>query len=184
MKSTLFCTVLAAAMGIATAAPVLTLSPAGPVTGAPGSAVGWGFTLQADPTEWIAVIGSFTGDETNPSLGFYVDFIGSQGGPSGGVLAPGAPDWTQAFDENAFTGLGYFQLLPDAPLLSVNSGNLYILYERFSADPTVCGACQLGSAELVVPFSINVDSNVPEPASLLLLGAGLTALAALRARRV
>lgn len=182
MKTMLLSFVLTAAMGIATAAPVLTLTPAGTVSGAPGSAVGWGFSLTSDATEWIAVIASFTTDETNASLGFYVDLIGTQGGPTAGVLPPGDPDWVQDFDLGLGTGVGYFQIFPGAPLLSENSGNIRVLYERFSADPATCGGCQLGSEELIVPFSFRVDSAVPEPGTMALLCAGLGALAMWRRR--
>jgi len=182
MKTTILSLILTAAMGIASAAPVLTLTPPGPVSGAPGSAVGWGFHLTSDPTEWIVVIASFTTDESNPSLGFYFDLIGSQGGPVNGVLPPGDPDWIQDFDAIAGTGVGYFQIFPDAPLLSVNSGNIHVLYERFSADPATCGACLLDSGDLIVPFSFSVDTAVPEPGTLSILGLGLGALAIWRRR--
>ena len=182
MKWTLLSLVLTAAMGIAYAAPVLTLTPPGPVSGAPGSAVGWGFHLTSDPTEWIAVIASFTTDETNPSLGFYIDLIGSQGGPVNGVLPSGDPDWIQDFDPIAGTGVGYFQIFPDALLQSVNSGNIHVLYERFSADPATCGGCRLDSGDLIVPFSFTVDAAVPEPSTLSLLGLAALAVLWRRAR--
>ncbi len=152
---------------------LLTLSPAGSVPGAPGTAVGWGFTLTSDPSEWIAVIGSFTTGETNPSVGFYFDLIGSQGGPAGGVLPAGDPDWVQDFDLGALTGVGFFQILPDAPVSSANSGNIHVLYERFADDPAVCGDCYVDSGELVVPFSFVVDTEVPEPGTGALFGAAL-----------
>lgn len=173
---------LTVGVGIGSAAPALTLSPGGSVTGAPGTAVGWGFTLTSDPNEWISVIASFTTDESNGSLGFYFDLIGSQGGPAGGVLPAGAPDWVQDFDLNAQTGVGYFQIVPDAPLASVNSGNLHVLYERFSDDPASCGECHIDAGELVVPFSFTVDTEVPEPATWGLLMVGTLGAAVGRKR--
>ena len=70
-----------------TAAPVLTITPAGAASGTPGATVGWGFSLTPDDTEWITVIASFVLNESNASLGVYSDLIGSQGGPAGGGVA-------------------------------------------------------------------------------------------------
>ncbi len=165
------------------AAPVITLDPAdGALTGAPAGTVGWGFTLTPDATEWITVTGSFLLTESNPSLGFYGDLIGSQGGPSGGLLPPAPqPDWVQSFDLGLFTGLGFYSIDPFAAPGAINSGTIRILYERFSDDPTTCGDCYLGSGELDAAFSVTVaDNAVPEPSTWLLLPAGTIAILAKR----
>jgi hypothetical protein len=165
------------------AAPVLSLDPAGgALTGAPAGTVGWGFALTPDATEWIAFTGSFLLTESNPSLGFYGDLIGTQGGPSGGLLPPAPqPNWVQSFDLNLLTGLGYYSIDPFAAPGAVNSGIIRILYERFSDAPNTCGDCYLGSGELDAAFSVTVaDNAVPESSTWLLLPAGIFAMLAKR----
>jgi hypothetical protein len=80
------------------ASPILSLQPSGTISGTPGSTIGWGFTLTADPLYAVSIIGTFLTGETNPALGSYSDFISFSGGPSLGVLDPGSPAWTQSFE--------------------------------------------------------------------------------------
>lgn len=163
------------------AGPVLTLEPGNDParSGAPGTTVGWGFRLTPDANEWIGVTASFLLNETNPSLGFYVDLIGSQGGPEFGVLPP-APyaDWVQEFDAGNFLGLGMYAIDPGAAIGAVNAGTIRVLYERYSGDPGVCGSlCFVDSGELDVVFSVTVDrQDVPEPGSW---GMGVMGLASI-----
>lgn len=157
------------------AAPVFTLDPNDPVrSGAPGTSVTWGLSVAPDSAEWIAVTASFVLAESNPSLGFYVDLIGSQGGPTGGVLPPSPqPDW--------LTDLGQYFIDPFAPVGALNTGNIRILYERFSDDPSTCVNCYLGSGEADLDFTVNVDAPpVPEPGTWLLT---ISAAAAILVRR-
>ncbi|MCU0227442.1 MAG: PEP-CTERM sorting domain-containing protein [Bryobacterales bacterium] len=172
------------AAAAAVAAPILTLSPSsGNISGEPGSVTGWGFTLTSDSNEWITVVSSFLLFESNPDLGFYDDFIGLQGGPSDGVLAPGDPAWTQAFDPNQGFGLGAFFLSPLANLGDRNDAQLIVLFERFSADPTTCVDCNLGSGEFTFNVSITADTNpVPEPGALWLVALSLGAIGLFRKR--
>lgn len=165
-------------------AGTVTLEPAGgAVTGTPGSVAGWGFTAQADPVLWTSFVASFTLLESNPSIGFYTDFIGMQGGPANFVLAPGAADWVEAFDNASQTGIGAFAILAGAPVGSQNSGLLHVEFDLFTADPNVCGACYSGGGELDLPFAVTVGSPAPEPATWILLGGALGLLGLVSAGR-
>lgn len=160
------------------AAPVFTLDPNDPArSGAPGTSVGWGVSVAPDSAEWIAVTASFVLAESNPSLGFYFDLIGSEGGPVGGVLPPSPqPAWA--------TNLGEYFIDPFAAVGAVNTGSIRILYERFSDDPGTCVSCYLGSGEADLDFSVTVDAPpVPEPSTwvLMISAAGLGMLLRRRA---
>src|SRR5947207_387067 len=76
---------------------VLTLTSSSNVTGRPGETVGWGFSLTSDPVNWISVTAAFPIVESDPSIGFFTDFIGPQGGPVSFAIPAGAA-WAQAFD--------------------------------------------------------------------------------------
>lgn len=167
-----------------TAAPVLTITPGGALTGAPGATAGWGFTLTPDDTEWITVTGSFVLSESNGSLGVYSDLIGSQGGPVGGLLPPSPqPAWIQDFDLGLFTGLGFYAIDPLAAAGAVSSGTIRVLYERYSDDPTQCGDCYIDSAEWDVAFSVAVeDASVPEPGTWAIVATGVAAILVRRMR--
>ncbi len=171
-------------MALATAswgAPMLTIG-APHQTGGAGQTVGWGFTLTADEDYWVSVIGSYLDMQTNPSVGTYEDRIGVQGGPADFSLAPQALDWTQEFDAAGFTGLGSFLIAPFAPIGSLNSAEVVVQLEYFSANPMTCGSCYVGFEELRHPVSVTV-SDVPEPATLTLCGAALMGTALWRRRR-
>jgi hypothetical protein len=189
MKTKLTCIALFALLGTGGAfASPITLEPtSGAVTGTPGSIVGWGFTVQAHPTLWTSFVTSFTLSESDPSIGFYTDFIGMQGGPVNFVLAPGAPDWVQAFDNSGQTGIGAFAILASAPAGAQNSGLIHVLFDLFTGDPNVCGGCYSGSGELDLPFAVTVvnssPASAPEPATWTLMGAALGGLALFGLRR-
>jgi hypothetical protein len=173
--------VLSLSASVALATPMLTIDPlSGSVAGQPGQIVGWGFTLTSDPSFWIGVTSSFLLTETNPAVGFYTDFIGSEGGPSNGVLAPGSPDWTQTFDDGLLTGLGSYAIDPGASPGDNDSGTLRVLYGVFTDDPNTCGECFNFAGSLDASFSVNVvDPVAPEPGTFALL---LGAIALLTAR--
>lgn len=153
------------------AAPVLELGPnGGAISGAPGSEVGWDFSVTADPALWTSFSGVVLFEESDPSLGFFTDFISPQGGPSLGVLAPGAGNWTQTFNALIASGFGSYTIDPGAAIGAVNSGRFLILYEQFTDDPNNCGSCFADSGFLEADFSV---TSVPEPGTMLLVGIGL-----------
>ena len=156
------------------AGPIIQLDPAdGAVTGAPGGTTGWGFTVQADPLQWISFSGSFLMSETNPAVGVYTDLIGASGGPLDFVLPAGAPAWTQFFSDAAQTGIGSYALSPVSLPGDQNAGVLRVLWVAYSADPYTCGNCFAGSFQQDFDFRVTVadaQSQVaPEPATLPLV---------------
>jgi hypothetical protein len=146
----------------ATAGPLVTLDPtSGAISGAPGDTIGWGFTVQSDPGMTTSFLSSFTLFETNPSIGFYTDFIGSQGGPVDFTLPAGAPDWIEPFDPIQQTGVGSFTIDPGALIGAQDNGVIHIEYQLLSSSP--CDTFCSGSIEL--PFQVTVVAPVPEPAT-------------------
>jgi hypothetical protein len=156
------------------AGPIIQLDPAdGAVTGSPGVTVGWGFTVQSDPLQWISFEGSFLMGETNPTVGVYTDLIGASGGPLDFVLPAGAPAWTQIFSDAAQTGIGSYALSPASLPGDQNAGLLRVLWVAYSADPYTCGSCFAGSFQQDFDFRVTVADTpsqvAPEPATLPLV---------------
>ncbi len=177
MKTSLILILLFVTMTVAQATPSFALNPLdGAISGAPGDTVGWGFHLTADSTDWVSVIGTLILTETNP-LGVFTDFIGPQGGPSSGVLAPGDPDWIQDFDPVGVLGLGSYVIDPATPVGQIDSGTFLIQYETFSDNPATCGSCFLSSDQFMQDFTIGTVSSAPEPAtwSITLVGVAIIA---------
>jgi len=155
-------------------AGVITLSPAGgTIAGTPGATVGWGFRLEADPLDWISVVGIVPLGEDNPALGTFIDFISPQGGPTFGALAAGAPDWQQDFDLTQFQGFGSYTIDPGAVPGDHNSGTFLVLFESFTDNPATCGSCFDSSGTAFLPFQVNVAAPAPEPGTALLAGLAL-----------
>jgi hypothetical protein len=171
----------------AIADPIVTLGPSGgAITGAPGDTIGWGFTVQSDPGMTSSFLSSFTLFETNPSIGFYTDFIGSQGGPLDFTLPAGAPDWIESFDPIQQTGAGSFTIDPGALIGAQDNGVIHIEYQlvastsALGASSSACDTFCSGSIEL--PFQVTVVAPVPEPATwgTILLGLALLAIGSAR----
>ena len=174
--------VLALAAGAPlTAAPLVTLVPNGGVAqGAPGGLTGWGFEITPDPVYWTTFTTVIPLNETNPMLGLFLDFLGPQGGPSGGVLAPGVTVWTQPSSPFLGLGLGAYLIDGGAAVGAVNSGEFLVLYERYSGNPAGCGGCFVDAGFESVPFAVQV---VPEPGTGALLALGLYAICSISQRR-
>jgi hypothetical protein len=113
-------------------------------------------------------------DQTTPSLGAYQypDNISTLGGSDpGSWSAPPLPEvWTVTFAEG---GVGSYIIALDAVPGAINTGRIEIHYELYDETGELMGADDLSA-----PFTVSVDSAVPEPGSMaLLLGAGLLAAA-------
>lgn len=153
----------------ATAAPVVTLDPVvGSITGYPGQTLYWTASVEPDTNNWISFTGSALLNETSPAIGLFLDLIGLQGGPDGGVLPPGNGPW--------ITQAGSYVIGALAPVGAVNTATLRLLYEEFSANPFTCGDCLVGSNYIDVNVQIEVTAT-PEPSSQLLAGAALALIA-------
>jgi hypothetical protein len=144
----------------------LTLTPAsGPVYGAAGQAVGWGFTLTDNGPDWVVLADSyFVG---TPLYGSYSDYIASQfyvAGPTPENATVVSP-WNQI----AMTGTGEFDLYASDPGGVSFSGTIYVDYDLFSEDPN-SPSFDPGSWVSSGTFSDPVQVVItPEPASWILM---------------
>jgi hypothetical protein len=176
---------MASAAGAPASAVIALSPPDGAISGAPGSTVGWGFTL-TNGADWVSIDSVTTENETSPlggvSGGFtsYMDLLG---GLSNGVTAPGKT-WTLAFSPgNPGTGLGQYAIDPSTPSGASDSGDFLIFYDEFSADPNTCGSCYIDTLQLfdsngnAPAFTIDVPASaVPEPALTMLMILGVVVL--------
>jgi predicted amidohydrolase YtcJ len=166
------------------------------IHGTAGSTVGWGFTVNwSASANYISFTGSSLGsvaaggnESNNSILASYTDFIGAQSAPDG--IAMGSGTWTQSFDNNAQTGVGAYQIAPDAPASAQDTGQITFDFDIYNGDPAVnSAAAYIGSYSYYgssTAFSVTVDAPVtgtPEPGPAWLLLGGLAALALSRFRR-
>jgi hypothetical protein len=156
----------------------LSLNPSnGTVSGLPGTAVGWGFTLtDTDPSNWVLLTdSSFTGSTVN---GTYVDYLATQffvAGP-----APEQGTLTVPWNRGALAGTGEFDINSTASPGPI-PGNIVVHYSVFSQDPNDPAFNPDGSFVASGTFTLAAQATVtPEPATFLLL---LVPLAFVLARR-
>lgn len=159
--------------------PTLTLLPSsGNLAGNPGAVVGWGFTLTySAPSDWVVLTGSqFTG---SPVYGTYVDYLSLGNAPF--YVAGPAPE--SATVQQAWSGsplgLGEFDINSTAATGVSITGNIVVHYSIFSQDPNSPTfnpdtSTVVADATLTEAARVNVS---PEPASLLMMSAGLMPLA-------
>jgi hypothetical protein len=145
-----------------------TLIPAsGSVAGAPGQAVGWGFTLTDTGSDYVILDSSSL--TINPVYGNYVDYIDNQfyvAGPDEGATI------NSPWNQSAQTGTGEFDLYPTDNINSL-TGTITVLYDLYSGDPNPFSqyydpdAVWLGAGTFSDPIQVDIT---PEPASWILLG--------------
>ena len=158
------------------AGPLLTIVPPdGGLSGAPGSVVGWGFTLTNDAGFLVVTNSFFQADPASPNLiGQYTDIVSS----SFVVVGPGSlaqPSLSQPFDNGAGTGLGGFIIYPFAVVGNSTAGNIVVNYDLFSVSPNdpnfdpELHTVSTGQA-LLTRAKVTVVSDVPEPSFQLPVG--------------
>ena len=173
---------VAAAMSAAVASadqlvPTITLIPlSGNVAGAPGTAVGWGFTLTfTNAADWVLLTGSeFTGSQVN---GTYVDYLSEPTAPL--YVAGPAPESSivnQVWNASSSLGVAEFDIFNTANP-GLITGNINIHYSVFSQDPNSPtfdpGSVLVADAFVTDQASVDV---LPEPATAGLILAGMLTL--------
>ena len=172
----------------------LTLIPAdGSVSGFAGQTVGWGyFSITNDTSFFLLINNSYfcgpggdpnstdcTTNPFGPAFGVYTDYIGafnpftevppfSTIGPS--FFSPGTP--------GTANGVGEYKINLGTPIGSVDTGTIFITFDEYSGDP-FDGGDYAGSDQISATASVTVVPT-PEPATFLLVGGALLALAGLR----
>lgn len=181
---------LAASAGCLSADPVLTLTPSPDVSGAPGSTVGWGFTIVNGTSYYL----EFSSSQfclnpvlfvpafscTAPLTGVFNDIVVG----SDPIIAPDS-SLSEAFDPVGLaSGIGYFAIDPNAAILSSDLGQIVLIYDGFDQDPNLGSATQLlFSVPLAADASVTVtpapSTATPEPATVPLVATALSILAIL-----
>jgi hypothetical protein len=158
----------------ASAAPLtfsFSLLPAdGAISGAPGSTIGWGYSITNESDEWLEIFnfdpGAFSLATPDASI---FDFP---------ILAPGATQ-TVAYDATGVIVLGLLQMTWDAivPDGFTNAGTFVLSGQFYDGDPFDGGNLLGISLDQSAAYSASVTTApVPEPATLLLMGTGAAGL--------
>jgi hypothetical protein len=162
----------------------LSLIPSGgELSGALGSTVGWGFSIDNDTLLYL-VVTSATPMGFDPLTGSYQDFISSVNFT---VASPNSV-LTQPYGHLAQTGFGEFAILSTATSGEVTGATFFVSYDLLVNDPNgPIGGDPGDRFGLVFPSfdgSIRVPSGsgVPEPSTGLLSGLAWAALWCVRRR--
>jgi hypothetical protein len=140
------------------------IPPSGDVSGAPGSTVGWGYTLDNESTsDWLVTSDLEAGTFLDGSPNVVFDF------PD---LAPGQ-SVTVPFDPVAGTGLYEFTWEGSAPIGFTNTGTFELDAQWWNGDPLNGGSYIADATSTDINYSAVVatstaTSTVPEPSSLIL----------------
>jgi len=166
------------------AGSVLDLLPSGDLSGAPGEALGWGFSISND-ANYIEISGAFfcTGVVNYPSscgsplLGAFEDYISNfndiiVGNPTGTDPAT----VSQLFNITAQTGIGSFTIDPGAGI-GTDSGEIVLSYFVWDLDPNDDDAIKLDNGGVQYMWATASVDVVPEPATAGMLGGALLIMA-------
>ena len=142
----------------------LTLDPlGGAISGAAGTTVGWGFTLDS-PTDYAFVD--------------YTDFAGPNFVDAGPAPYE-SPSVSESFDNSSSSGIGSFAINPGAT--GSVDGEIVLVYDLYSLDytnPNFDPVADLISSGNILTATASVtvgSSSVPEPGALSLLAIGFAA---------
>jgi PEP-CTERM motif len=175
------------------ATPTLTLIPSnGSVSGFAGQTVGWGYSIMNDTSFFLLINNSyfcgpggdpsFTDCTTNPfgpAFGVYTDYIAAFNPftevPPNTTI--GSPPFSPGTPGTA-NGVGEYKINLGTPIGSMDNGTIFITFDEFNGNP-FDGGQPVGSDQISAKASVTVVAT-PEPATFLLLGGALLALAGLR----
>jgi hypothetical protein len=140
----------------------------GSISGAPGSTIGWGYSITNDSSsDWLVILAvTTTADFSNGVAdGSIFDFP---------IIAPGETD-SMAFSSVAGTGLYQLTWDPDAPAGAVNLGQFDIT-GLFCGDASFDG-CSDTTVDEFSSYQASVVATItPEPSTILLFVVGLVVL--------
>jgi hypothetical protein len=156
------------------ASDIFTFDPipaSGDVAGLAGSTVGWGYSITNESaTDWLLTINLVSDTFLDGTVNLLFDFP---------EVAPGATV-AESFDPVDSIGLYELTWDPDAPTGFVNSGNFVLSAQWYDGDPFNGGNYIADAPDTNAAYSATVSgSGVPEPASFLLIVAGLAVLGAI-----
>jgi hypothetical protein len=170
--------VLLLSASVAHAGPItFSLLPGdGVISGAPGSTIGWGYSITNESTLWLEVF-NFSGAtiENTQAAESLFEYP---------IVAPGTTH-TVEYDPANFAGL--YQLTWDAtaPVGFVSTGFFVLSGQFLDGDPFEGGNVVESAEDLVTSYTATVTAAtaVPEPSTLLLFTTSLVATGIVRRRR-
>jgi hypothetical protein len=160
----------------AQAAPTLQLDPSDrAVVGAPGTTVGWGFSLTNLENYLVVTSASF---EVGTAQGTFTDFISAANFFVVGPASSGSTVWAQPFNDAMQLGIGSFLIDPSVAAGSVVSGQIVLTYDLYSRSPLDDmfnpDTDTLANGNMLTAFAS--VSAVPEPETWSLMLAGIALL--------
>lgn len=185
MKRTLSLCLFTLTFALASQAGILTLTaPGGVVSGAPGTTVGWDFSIAGDSQYWTVITAVQLGTDPSP-VGTSADFTDLISPSSFYLLAPNMT----LTNMTAGMQLATF-FIPGNVAVGQNSPPLSILldYDLYDGDPNVAGQ-QVGfshvdsaAAQIDVVAPQMGGSSTPEPGTWMLLLSAIPGFACRRLR--
>ena len=153
------------------------LPASGDIEGEAGVTIGWGYTItNPNPDYWLEI--------TSFAPGSFVNVSAADALLIPPILAPGQ---TESVLYDPLTAEGLFQITWEvsAPVGFRNDGQFKLSGQFLDGDPFLGGAFLFDAEDQFAEYSATViaPSQVPEPATLLMMGAALSATGVLERRR-